>query len=395
MTSLTLVFGIFFTLSCSTLSLTNESAESLYEDGKYQRALSSVNKFLEENPDHVENKILKAQILREITLEEQNPSDRKPYYQNFKNVLDEVRFTTEDYQARTDSILVNAWSFEQSEGVRYLQEDDTDTYEIHFDRIIAHLENASTIIPDSLNTYNLKATTFYRHGDTQKAISTLENAENNGVTLTPESQEKIAFLYLESGNLGKSIEIYKELVNQYSDNQEYRHGLINALILNEDHEEAVTLLKDLSDEYPNRDEYVEALASEQFFQVSQEIDELATGEITKEIVTEFVTKLEEIGELFQGIDSDRPANEDHQLRIASFYTDAGIKISSLTEYSEEELMEEISSHAEDFHRYSLPYWRQLTESYPENRDYFQKLYETYQLLEMQEEAEMLEQQINF
>lgn len=397
MTSLLLVFGIFFTLSCSTLSLTNDSAESLYEKGQLNKALSSVNNSLEENPDDPEQKVLKANILRELALENQNPSDRKPIYQNVRDVVDDVRFTTDNYQAKTDSILVKAWSHEQSEGVRYLQEDDTEAYEKNFDRIISHLENASIIIPDSLITYSLKATTYYRHGDTQKAISTIEQAENKGVTLTPQIKEKLAFLNLESGNLTTSIEIYKELFEEQPDNQEYRHGLINALILNENHEESIALLNDLTNEFPNRGEYVEALATERFFKISREIDDLAAsadGMIALEDIETVIAELTEIGELFQSIDSDRPAREKHQFRVASFYTDSGKKLLSLNESINEE-DSDLKTYAEEFLEYSLPYWQQLTESHPENRDYSQKLYETYLLLGMQDEAEMLEQQINF
>lgn len=397
MTSLMLVFGIFFTLSCSTLSLTKESAESLYEKGQLNKALSSVNNSLEENPDDSDKKVLKANILREIALEKQNPSDRKPIYQNVRDIIDEVSFTTEKYQDKTDSILVKAWGHEQSEGVRYLQEDNTKTYEENFDRVISHLENASVIIPDSLITYSLKATTYYRHGDTQKAISTIEQAENSGVTLTHQIKEKMAFLNLESGNLTKSIEIYKELFVENPDNQDYRHGLINALILNENHEESITLLNDLTNEYPNRGEYVEALATERFFKISREIDDLAISaddSIALEDIETVITELTEIGELFQSIDSDRPTREKHQYRVASFYTDSGKKLLSLNEKSDDK-NSEVRTHAEEFLEYSLPYWQQLTESYPENRNYSQKLYDTYLLLGMQDEAEMLEQQINF
>ncbi len=398
MTSVLLVFGIFFTLSCSTLSLTNESAESLYERGQYNKALSSVNKSIEENPDDSEEKILKAKILRAVALEKHNPSDRKVYYQNLRDVVDEVQFTTGNYRTTTDSILVKAWSYEQSEGVRQLQEDVSDTYDANFDRIISHFENASVIIPDSLITYSLKATTYYRHGDTQKAISTIEEAESNGVTLSPQIRERVAFLYLESGNLTKSISIYTDLVNQFPDIQDYRHGLVNALILDENHEESVAYLNELLEKYPTRTEYIEALATERFYKVSQEINITLTdidAPLTSDKFETLISELSEIGSLFQRIESDRPTRESHQFRVASFYNKSAKMLLALQEKSEEELAAEIAAHAKEFFEFSLPYWQQLTESNPENRDYFQKLYEAYTQLEMQDEAEMLEQQINF
>jgi len=399
MTSFMLVFGIFFTLSCSTLSLSNESAESLYEKGQYNKALNTVNKSIEENPDDADKKILKAQILREAALKRQNPADRKNYYQNLRDVTDELQFTTEGYKSRTDSILVKAWSHEQGEGVRYLQEDDTDTYEVHFNRIIAHFDNASVIIPDSLITYSLKATTFYRHGETQKAISTIEKAQDFGVELTPQIREKVAYLYLESGNLNKSIEIYEELVAQYPGEQSYRHGLVNALILNEDHDESIKHLKSLSDEFPDRSEYVEALATERYYKISREIDDInhsASEEyLTSEDVEAIMNELSEIGELFQSLETDRPAREQHQFRVASFYTNAGKKLLALSENTEEQLAQEITTQADGLLELSLPYWQQLTESFPDNRDYSQKLYNTYLLLGMNDDADLLEQQINF
>ena len=192
MVSVLLTFGIFFALSCSTFKSSSDldSAASLYESGNYEHALRTVNNGIQKNPDDFDLQLLKAEILQKIAVENYQPEDREPVYANLRTTADEIQFTTEAYQTRTDSILNSAWMHEQSAGVRLLQQDGTNSFEQHFNKVIAHFKNAVTIIPDSIVTYNLMATTYYRHGNLSDAISTLEAIDEQGFTRPPKTLRK-------------------------------------------------------------------------------------------------------------------------------------------------------------------------------------------------------------
>ena len=210
-----LAFGIFFALSCSTLNTSTDSASELLQSGEYDRALSTVNDDIQENPDDQSLKILKAEILREMAVEQYAPENREQVYRNLRETVDEVSFSTDRYRTETDSLLSSAWRNEQSAGVRLLQQDASETFDQHFDRVIAHFSNAVTIIPDSIVTYNLMATTYYRHGNLSEAIATLESIEEKGLTRPPETCEKLAYLNLEAGRIEQAVDIYEGLAEEY------------------------------------------------------------------------------------------------------------------------------------------------------------------------------------
>ena len=399
MVSLVLTFGIFFALSCSTFQSSTESPQSLYEAGSYENALQSVNDQIRDNPEDLDLQLLKASILQKIAVENYQPENRTSVYTNLKNTTDEITFKTDTYQDRTDSILTSAWMHEQSAGVRLLQQDGTTTFDEHFDRVIAHFNNAVTIIPDSIVTYNLMATTYYRHGDLSEAISTLESIEETGYTRPPETCEKLAYLYLEAGRIDQSIEIYETLSANYPDTEIYQQGLVNSYILGDMHTDAIALLEDLTGVYPNRVQYREALATERFYLLQQQISndiESANGETFSDSdANQVIDKLNEISSIYRDIDETLPSSEERQQRIAAFYVSSADLLEQILPFSEESIETRLSDQRETFLRASIPYWQTLYEANSDRSAYAYSLIEVYDELGMEDEAELLQQQVNF
>lgn len=396
MTSAMLVFGIFFTLSCATFSSTTKTAETLYQENKYSQALAAVDREISDDPDNQGKKILKANILKDYAVNNRVPSDREVIYGNLRNTIEEVQFSTGQFNAVTDSILTSAWMYEQSEGVRYLQQDDSENLEQHFDMVISHFKNAIVIIPDSVVTYNLKATTHYKHGDLSDAITTLESIEENGITRPPETCEKLAFLYLEAGMIDRSINIYEGLTTNHPQNEMYRRGLVNAYILGEYHEDSVRLLEALAEEYPNRAEYREALATERFYLLKAEAHQLISDSQTGSLNVEaYTSSLSEIAAIFRNVDTTLPSSEERKERIAEFHISAATLLNNIADFTADDAdahklaSNEAESHLKD----SIPYLRSLFESQSENVAYGRKLLRVYNELNMEQEAQSLERQI--
>lgn len=399
MTGIMLVFGVFFTLSCTSLQTTSKNAATLYDENNYRGALATIDNEISEDPDNSEKKVLKARILKAHAMNDQDPSERNQLYKNLRNTIDEIQFSTDQFTTETDSILQTAWLHEQSEGVRYLQQNGTDNFDQHFDRVISHLSNAITIIPDSLVTYNLKSTTYYRHGDLTKAIETLESIEEKGFKRAPDTCEKLAYLYLEAGMIDRSIEIYEELASNYPESEIYRQGLVNAHILGNQHQKSIELLETLSEKYPNRVEYREALATERFYQLKIEADDLKLKSIesnhTLDEIEYFSESLNNITEIYHDVDGALPTSEERKQRIAEFHLSAAKILINLTGSNQEsELNQLATSESESHLRHAIPYLRTLFESNADNVVYARKLIDLYNDLEMDHEAEALERQIN-
>lgn len=399
MVSMLLTFGIFFALSCSTFKTSSDTAASLYESGNYENALETVNLQIEDSPNNQELRILKAEILQKIAVENYQPENRESVYSNLRNTTDEINFSTNRYRTKTDSILNSAWMHEQSAGVRLLQQDGTDNFDQHFERVIAHFTNAVTIIPDSIVTYNLMATTYYRHGNLSEAITTLEAIEEQGFTRPPETCEKLAYLYLEAGQIDQSVEIYETLSANNPDSEIYQQGLVNSYILSDRHSDAIALLEELTGVYPNRVQYREALATERFYLMRQNIleetqdpgfDNYSDGE-----VEELLSQLNDISSIYKDIDETLPSSEERQQRIAAFYVSAADLIEELQNHAGDSMSERLSEQEETYLRESIPYWQTLYEANSDRAAYAYSLIEVYSELGMESEAELLEQQINF
>lgn len=399
MVSVLLTFGIFFALSCSTFKTSSDSAASLFESGNYENALETVNQQITDSPDNRELQILKAEILQKIAVENYEPENREPVYSNLRNTTDEINFSTDRYRAKTDSILNSAWMHEQSAGVRLLQQDGTDTFDQHFERVIAHFTNAVTIIPDSTVTYNLMATTYYRHGNLSEAIATLEAIEEQGFTRPPETCEKLAYLYLEAGQIDRSVEIYETLSANNPDSEIYQQGLVNSYILGDMHTDAIALLEELTGVYPNRVQYREALATERFYLMRQrfrdETQDPAFESYPDSEIEELLTQLNEISSIYIDIDETLPSSEERQQRIAAFYVSAANLLDELQPYVGDSMSERLSEQKETYLRESIPYWQTLYEANSDRSAYAYSLIEVYTELGMESEAELLEQQINF
>ncbi|GEM_PF-430508 len=396
MISLVLIFGIFFGASCSTLFSTTENPKTYLENEELTKAYNAVEEQLRDNPGDTELLLLRATILNEIALEKEDPADRHPDYKSLKNSTDEVRFQTDRYNSKIDSLLIKSWTYEQQEGVKLLQQDNPDQIQQNSDRITAHFRNAITLIPDSTVTYSLKATTHYKSGNTDKAIQTLESGRDHGVELGPEYTEKLAYLYLESGYFEQSVSLYQELIDAHPDNSKFKHGLVNALILKEDHEESVALLKDLIDQNPERHEYQEALAAELYFAESKAISKNIADQknFSSQDIEKIIERFDEISSIYKGLNLESSRSEESLFRAASFHSHAAQQLHMLKE-SSSNADSLISEKNREFLELSVIYWQSLTEIFPDSVQYAEQLYMVYRELEMDDEADLIYRQLNF
>lgn len=398
MASIMLAFGIFFTTSCAHF-VSNKNSGNTTGKKHYENALKDIQQEIEEAPDNDELKVEKAKILFQLAKKTNAPASRKAYYQNIFDTVQEVTYQTGGSHPELNTLSTEAWTFEQSQGVALLQKDDSDNFEKHFNSIIAHFDNATSVLPDSIVTYTLKATTYYRHGDVNSAIETLEIAKDKEEQFNPDLNEKLAYLYLEAGDLETAITRYQILVDQDPDSFHYKSGLANAYILNENHEDAVPLLRELSEAFPSRYEYQEALATELYYVFGSNIDAHLAGDnkskIEKNDFETLLTSLNEIQDIFDSLESKLPSLQNGAERTASFYKNIAVKFSRLSPLATDELKDDIRKKETEFYKKALPLWQNLAETSPENLDYRKNLYQVYLALDMEEDAENLERSLNF
>lgn len=391
MLSLALAFGIFFTLSCSTLQDT-ESANSSDDETTLREKISNINQEISENPENTNLQTEKAQLLYRYSQTIPAPENRTPVYQNIRDIANNYSSNSRSSN-QLNKVLSEAWYNEQQSGVRLLQRSES-TQDQDVSRITSHFENAITLIPDSLQTYGLLATTYYQHGNLNQSIEILEQAEEQRDQYNPAISEKLAYLYLESGNLVEAERRYRDLVESNPDKLLYKHGLINVLILSDKHDETIDMLEELSEEYPARYSYQESLATELYYMFKSKTDSYVSSssnsELSEDEREELTGLLASVHTIFETIQESLPSSEENLFRMASFYKNASQRLQQLPDDNGE--FDDMES---EFMENSLPLWEQLVEINPDNLGYINNLYQVYLELGMQEEAESIERSYNF
>lgn len=393
MVGILLAFGIFFTYSCATTEQSNTNINPQEQSvEQLQRELSDINEEIRNSPGNSELLIEKAQLLSEIAQKINPPSQRENYYRNIRDIANQG-VSNQASVERLDEIIRSSWALEQGEGVRLLQQDNSATDRDFNLRIVAHLNNAITVNPDSLVTYNLLANTQYRGGNYDQAIQTLRDAISVHGDNQPEIREKLAYLYLESGNIETAINQYEKLSAEYPDQPQIKHGLANAYMLNNDHESAIAVLNGLIEEYPNRIEYKESLAGELYFTFRKDINMLINRSevVTENDIEPLLARLNEIDSLYNDIDETVPLSDEHAFRKAAYLKNSALLLSDLSAKTNFESIEQ--KRIELLER-SLELWERLTENNPDNINYIRSLHNIYLELDMNEEAESLKRSYN-
>lgn len=390
-----LAFGIFFSFSCSNLENTQNSAAPGSDVKSLEKEIQDINREISENPGENSLQIEKANLLFRYAQTMKNPSGRKPVYSNIRNIADNLSAQSENELDTVEEVLVKAWRTEHSSGIKLLHKNQSDQSDGNIDEIVSHFENAITIMPDSLKTYSVLATTHYQHGNMSEAIETLKAAGTQRDQAKPEIVEKLAYLYLESGELPEAEMRYRQLVENYPEKLLYKHGLVNVLILSDRHEEAIELLEKLSEEYPTRYNYQESLATELYYLFKKRTEQYVQdggNSLSKNDRDELAGLLNSAHSIFESIQESLPTTEENLYRIATFYKNTSLRLKELFPMNEEETFSDLQS---QYMKYSLPLWERLAELNPENMGYLSNLHQVYLELGMTEDAESLERSYNF
>jgi hypothetical protein len=397
MASILFAFGIFFTISCAQLGSSSNDEQQPPTTAEYEQQLERVTEELNRNPDNRELEVEKAGLLAGLATNITIPDQRQPYYRNLRDLADTQKFRDGTTNSDINDKIKSAWTREQSEAVRLLQQENQEGMSDHtFGLIISHFENAISLNPDSINTYSLLANTYYRHGDFNDAIHTLERSLDRTDAAKPNIREKLAYLYLESGDIESSIELYSTLVEDNPNDAHLRHGLANAFILNQSHEQAIDILRPLTEQYNTRYEYQEALSAQLYYNFAGQADNMLNDGmvIGNDEADRLLALLDEADSIFETLSEVLPFNEEQLLRSAAFYTSASAKLNTLKESADEDAHERLTSQRESFLEKGLPVWEKLAENHPENIEYVRALIEVYSALGMEDEAESLQRSYN-
>jgi len=397
-----IAFGIFFAVSCGTFKTTEvNNAEEAFNGGNYAEARENIDRQIRNNPDDSEAIILKLKILKELAENTKPVKNRASLFHEMAETAGIFQITeaASSYTERADSILQQAWNNEQQAGIKLLQQDQSGEYKQYFDEIVNHFRNALVLRQDNETTYNLLATTYYRHGDVDKAIETINEASGYISELSDELNSKLAYLNLESGNIAEAIEIYERLLNSDPGNKNYQHGLVNSYILGHHHDESIRILEKLVDSGIDDNAYREALASELLFKFNEDLENRLSVESAENVS---VSQLTEVYNKVEKLNSERnprqEADFESNYAIAGLYKNSAknlFLLAGVIADKDSSKAGQLKLLGKNFLHSSLHYWEKLVNEYPDNPDIVKNLYQVYIELEMNENAESIRSNYNF
>ena len=397
---LALAFGIFFGSACTQFAVTEKPSERVSSEQTFEQRLEQINRQISQNPENDSLIVEKARLLLNRAENVIEPENREPYYRSLRDLHLNYIYADKPLPSGLESLLVRGWNRENRTGLRLLQEDGSETERLNYTRAVDHFENAITVLPDSTSTLFLLSTTHYKMGNLTSAIETLDQAGDLNGEDQMRLREKLAYLHLESGDFEEAIRRYQSLVQQYPEDDHYRHGLVNAMIIKRDHNGAIELLEELQSEYPNRVSYRQSLASEYYFRFEQNAGKLADSEtgisdtVNTENLQNLVQDLQRADTLYQNLRTVLPTNRENLYTMASFYTNAAYSLDDLKKRFNIPDDAGLEDYRYQYLNKALSLWEQLADLSPDNTEFLTQLYHIYVALDMSDKANALEQTLN-
>jgi len=394
--SLVLAFGLF--ISCSTLSLqkkdTTKNPDELSENLIRQR-LDSLDKQIDQGTQDPALFYQKALLLTELAQKKAPPSDRTPIYSKvhdtFKKASDLFADSAGSKTEKIRQLIKISWSNEHNQGVQIMQTDST-LSSSDYQKAADYFKNATIIIPDSSISYKMEAKAYYKNHKEEKAISVLEGARNHIQDMPTPLLAQLAFLYSDTQQPLKAIEVYKQMDPAKGQNLNIIHGLINAYIAAGEHQNALNLLQSLIAKEPDNIIYQQTLASELFTVASQQLNSVASSlqKGTKLSNTKFQNADSLIGKAeqqFKKLSKENPEDLDIMQQFATFYQNSASEYQRILPLVNQEEKLQIERQITNYLTSSIPLLKELTKQHPDNKNTWKNLYQAYSYLGMKEEAQ--------
>ena len=398
MSSLWLAFGLFFMVSCTAFEQSARQTDTSLHT--LQGELTRIDQQLSQEPENDALLIRKQELLFQLAEYLEAPQQRTDIYHEITLIASSPPFITDPLIGEMNETRKQVWSREQSSGIMLLQQDKREGTSSYYPQITAHFNNAIAILPDSLVTYSLLATTYYEQGAIQQAINTLNLAVNQNRTANPEIIEKLAWLQLETGNRDESVELYEQLVREHPRNSHYLHGLVNAYVISGRNDRAIERLSLLMEEFPSRLYYLEALFEQHFYLTESKITSLllsGDSEGDNEITIEMILlSAENMEELFNSIRETVPMNEELNFKTGLYFSYMADLLEPLADlgYNGSVKSALISQKSESYLKQALELIENAAGMNPERMEYRYRLHDIYLRLGMTEEADQIERTLN-
>ncbi|MDZ7771531.1 MAG: tetratricopeptide repeat protein [Balneolaceae bacterium] len=424
---LLIAFVIGFVAGCGGSNPLADDAQSAIEGQNYQAALESAKQAIEEYPQDPLGYYYKAVALGNLA-DEYPADERQSYYERMNESFEKAREVASqlenpddvpDEMSRVDFVKNAVWRTEHNQAIAYVTEDSLmNVTENPYEMAISHLQNATTVWPDSMLSWDVMSQIYatqsnftraaeiqekvinssyweadttdyaqlgqylYQANETERAIAALERGQQQ----FPEStqiRQVLADLYMQSGQSQQAINMVRDLVEDDPDNMQYRIALgaqiyQAALAYSDSLDANVEEIYNI-EQQARTGEIPQEEANQQIAEIKEENDQLRE---------ELVTRSEQAIEQLETVTNNQPQNAQAYDYLGIIYQNWGLTVfdqRNLTEDNEEAAR--LDKRADELLTQAMENYEQVVQIEPDNIDAWKALYNIYINLGMDEEAQ--------
>ena len=419
---ITLFVGII--AGCGSSNPFVDEASSNIKDQNFQAALEAAEQSIQNQPNDPLGYYYKGVALGEIA-DTKDPSARKEYYERMNQAFEQAK----DIAAKAEEVpseieripaVKNAvWQTEHNKAIEYASDDSVkNTVSNPLEISIAHLNNATTIQPDSVLSWDVKAQVYYMNDNVDGAVTSMEKVMSLKDSLEVDDYARMAGYYSINEMPEKAISTLEKGIEQYPENKDLATRLADGYTNAGQTEKAISTIESLIEQEPENPQFHLVLGtqiyktvlnmsdtlkmnSDKIFDLRQQMKQ-SQGDKAAQLKQQISQLESENSELQQRITSltDRATKElntvlEYRPNDATAYNTLGIiyqnKASALFDKrnrtDDNQKAAEIDAQAKEALKQAMKYYESAAQIDPDNQEYWKNLFSIYTALGMDKKAE--------
>lgn len=407
---------VFFAASCESGNPLIKPIQAGIDSQDYNAALSAADTLIYKEPANPLGYYYKAVVLGKIAEAEPIASERTPTYEDMRSNLDEAEelfAAQEEPSGESEQItplVLNTWSLEHNEAIKYATDDSVmASVDTPLQISIAHLENATTINPDSVLSFDVLAQVYYMNSDyssAAEALTTVINLQDQGKA---SEYDRLGSYYFLSGQPDKAVSIMREGLELYPDSVSLVQKLADGLFQIGETDEALEVMYGLIETDPDNARYYLVVGSrvyqrvltltDQYSENSDKIFDLERNDGSEQEINELKAENEkidaEIADLTTSAEDALVKAAELDDTIPATFNTLGVlyqnKSAGLFEKRNNTVDNDEAAKYDEMAREeaqkAMKNYEKAAELDPDNTSYWASLFRIYTLLDMREEAE--------
>lgn len=419
---ISLIVGLFY--GCGGANPFVKEAQSNIEDQNFEAALQAAEESIKNHPQDPTGYYYKGVALGELA-DTKDPAERQKYYEEMNEAFEEARNVARETDnspgeiERIDAVKNTLWRNEHNKSIEYAANDSVkQVTENPLKLAISHLQNATTIIPDSVLSWDVLSQVYYMDNDVASAAEAMEVVIQKKDSLTADDYLRLSGYYRLNEQPEEAVNVLEKASEKFPKNVQIVQNLADAYTNTGQTEQSIAVVERLIAQDPENPQYHLVLGT----QVYQSV--LQMNETLKENYDEVFDLQQEARnasgaekqEIQQKIDELEAENQQLQSRVDELTEKATEEIETVIKYRPEddvayntlgiifqnkaaalfeernretdnEKAAELDAKAREVLEQSMNYYEQAAEINPENQSYWKSLFEIYTTLGMDKKAE--------